>query len=93
MVRKNMISCIFVAKSCGLRSQENTTRDTDDVTYDTRVTFECVEGHFYFHDEDDDYDDTTQESMWCSHEGEWWACQGDDCREEYSMPNCQRKPS
>ena len=80
----------FTAKSCGLRSQENTTRDTDADIYDTRVTFTCLPGHFYMHDLDDRFDDTTEESMWCSHEGEWWAGDGDDCDPRYVMPDCQR---
>ena len=54
------------------------------------MTFTCLPGHFYMHDLDDRFDDTTEESMWCSHEGEWWACRGDDCDPRYVMPDCQR---
>ena len=69
--------------------RENATASTDATEYNTTVTYTCVTGHVYFHDENTDDDDTTSETAWCSHTARWWNCVDGECDADFTdTPLC-----
>ena len=57
------------------------------------MTYTCVTGHVYFHDENTDDDDTTSETAWCSHTARWWNCVDGECDADFTDTPLWNRPN